>query len=229
MVTIARAEENIQPVVPLPVCNIYVRTNFDRRSWFEGTPIMASSAKLLTPLRLRRNEPMHKPSLTTADGDMWSLLDESGLSGQISFMMRLAQLALLEHVFPKQKSIDLSFSQLTILRLIHTRPELTQQRIADAMRIKKTNLTPLINELVADGLVTRKNSVSNRKAYALHLTRKGEQSLKKAKTDLARQLSFIDDLLEPEESERLVRLLRKIVLQLPPRNGREKKHERDAL
>ena len=159
---------------------------------------------------------------------MWDLLDESGLSGHISFMMRLAQLSLMEHVFSRQKSIGLSFSQMTILRLIHTRPELPQQRIADAMRIKKTNLTPLINELVENGLVTRKNSALNRKAYALYLTRKGEQALVRAVKKLAAQVNPMSDILSPDDRVHLIRSLRQIVLCLPPQNGTSKKRGRDA-
>ena len=163
------------------------------------------------------------PSMTTADEDMWALLDEAGLTDHVSFMMRLAQLALLEQAFSMQKSIDLSFSQLTILRLIHTRPGLTQQRIADAMRIKKTNLTPLINGLVAEGFVTRKNSPLNRKAYALQLTSKGTQSFKKARKIMSGQLCSTEDILQPHEREQLIRSLRKIILSLPPHSGREKR------
>jgi DNA-binding MarR family transcriptional regulator len=189
----------------------------------------SSSAKLSAPAQQRRIDPVRTPAMTAADEEMWALLDESGLSDHISFMMRLAQLALLEHVFSKQNSIDLSFSQLTILRLIHTRPELTQQRIADAMRIKKANLTPLVNELVTAGLVTRKNAVTNRKAYALHLTRKGDRALSKATGKLATQLNPMTAILNPNEREQLLRSLRKIVLRLPPLSGLEKNLRAEAL
>jgi DNA-binding MarR family transcriptional regulator len=171
--------------------------------------------------RLKRPPP---PSVTAADKDIWALLDEAELTDHISFMMRLAQMALLEQAFARQKSIDLSLSQLTILRLIHTRPGLTQQRIADAMRIKKTNLTPLINELVADGFVTRKHSLLNRKAYALQLTRKGTQSFKKARKIMSSQMCSTENILEPQEREQLIRSLRKIILSLPPHSDRGKRN-----
>ena len=167
--------------------------------------------------------------MTVMDKERWALLDDAGLSTQISFMMRLAQLALLEHVFSEQKNIDLSFSQLTIMRLIHTRPELTQQRIADAMRIKKTNLTPLINELAADGLVSRKSAATNRKAYALHLTRKGQRALDKAMEKLGAQMNPMTDIIDPEERAQLISTLRKIVLGLPPRSALEKTLKENEL
>jgi DNA-binding MarR family transcriptional regulator len=165
--------------------------------------------------------------MTAADEEIWSLLDEAGVSQHISFMMRLAQMALLEQAFSKQKSIELSFSQLIILRLIHTRPGLTQQRIADAMRIKKTNLTPLVNGLVADGFVTRRNSPLNRKAYALHLTRKGDQSFKKATKIVSDQICSEDHVLNTEEQDQLIRSLRKIITRLQSREGRRKSFDAD--
>src|SRR5579862_3186733 len=166
---------------------------------------------------VHRRKPGHrqKSPATTADEETWALLDESGLSQQVGFMMRMAQLALLEFVFSKQFGLDLPISQMTILRLIHTRSGLTQKRIADAMRIKTANLTPLINELEANGLVSRRNSATNRRAYALYLTRKGESSLKKTKKIMADQMSIMADILDPDERKRLIKLLRKIALNLP--------------
>jgi DNA-binding MarR family transcriptional regulator len=150
------------------------------------------------------------------------------MSDNVIFMIRRAQLALHEFVFSKQKDLDLPLSQMTILRLIHTRPGLTQQRIADAMRIKKANLTPLINELVAEGLVARRHSAANRKAYALHLTGKGERSLKKTKKIVAKQMCAMADILDGDERDRLIQSLRKIVLSLPPRNREAKVPDPDT-
>jgi DNA-binding MarR family transcriptional regulator len=170
----------------------------------------------------QRFAPQREPAVP-GDDAIWGLLDAAGLSQQIGFMMRLAQLALLEQAASKQKNIDISISQMIILQLVHTQPGLSQQRIADAIRIKKANLTPLINDLVSAGLITRQNSTMHRKAYALHLTREGEKSLRKATKTASNQTCFTAHIFAPDERQQFIRSLHKIAHYSPPRRGSPKK------
>jgi DNA-binding MarR family transcriptional regulator len=156
-----------------------------------------------------------RPPAEADDGE-WTLLDEVGFSRQIGFMLRLAQLAMQEYVF-SGPDLGLTHSQMVILRLIGARPALTQQRIANALRINKANLTPLIDELVAQGLVVRKNSAAHPRAYALFLTPKGELSAKKAKAIVSRHMSVMDEILDQNERDQFVKTLRKLALDLPKR------------
>src|SRR5579862_6014590 len=142
---------------------------------------MPSSVKSGASIRRRRKNRRQEPALAIADEGAWALLDKVGISSDVGFMMRMAQLALVERIFSLRNGLDLALSQMTILQIIYARPASTQQHIADAMRINKTNFTPLINELAAKGLVSRRRSALNRKARALYLTRKGERSLRKVK------------------------------------------------
>ena len=145
-----------------------------------------------------------------ADDEMWALLDAAGLGHDVGFMMRIAQLALLEYVAPRLKDLDVTSSQRTIMRLIDAQPAMTQQRIADALRIKRANLTPLINELVALGLVSRESSAESRRAYAVHLTAKGKRSLKSTDKAISGWHCGDEELLDKAEQEQLIRLLKKI-------------------
>jgi DNA-binding MarR family transcriptional regulator len=172
---------------------------------------MTAPAK--SSLTARRGHPgkgRRRARPSASNKEIWALLDEAGLGHDVGFMMRIAQLAFLDRVPLSTKGSDLTASQRTIMRVIDARPALTQQRIADALRIKRANLTPLINELVALGLVSRESSEQSRRAYAVHLTAKGKRALKNACKALPGRDCCADDLLDDAEQKELLRLLRKM-------------------
>lgn len=182
------------------------------------------NSKGMTSRRARPAKPLvrrGRASSRSSDSDdgEWALLHEIGMSSEVWFMLRLAQLAMLDYV-NSGPTIGMPHSQLIVLRLIAARPGLSQQRVANALRIKKANLTPIVDELVAQNLVVRKNSPTLPRAYALHLTAKGEQSLKKAKQIIHRHMSALDDILDQTEKEQLVRFLGRIAVELPLRAGK---------
>lgn len=170
-----------------------------------------SSATHAAPVRRKATDDPQRLPIKDADDAVWSILKDAGLWDEIGFLMRLAQLALLDYAAPKVKRFGLSIGTVTILRVIRARPGLTQQRIADTLRINKANLTPVIQELVADGFVSRKNSGSNKRAYALFLTAKGRRAFEGADAAIFGEWCAAPDNLTDEERQKLVRLLRKIV------------------
>ena len=170
---------------------------------------MASASKTTTT---RAHSEYPAPGTTD---DSWALLDEAGLSKEIGFVMRMAQLALFEDLFARLRGLKLTLSQLTALRLIKTRPALTQQSIGDALRIKKTNLVTLIDKLEERGLVKRTVSSRDRRAYALYLTAKGERSVAKAMEAFSEHIAAASSLLDEAEYDRVVRSLMKIARSLP--------------
>lgn len=159
---------------------------------------------------MRVEGPQRLP-LEEAGGEIWALLEATGLWEEIGFLMRLAQLVLLDYVLPKLRKFNLSPGTMTILRVIRAQPGLTQQRIADALRIKKANLTPVIQELVAAGLVSRRNSGSGKRAYALFLTAKGNRAFQGAYDTVFGARPSSADNLTHNERQALIRLLQKIV------------------
>jgi DNA-binding MarR family transcriptional regulator len=162
--------------------------------------------------------PLERPldrSLPDAAEDAWALLDEAGLSREIGFVVRMAQLALFGDLFARLRGLKLTLSQLTALRLIKARPALTQQRIGDALRIKKTNLVALIDKLEERGFVYRASSETDGRAYALYLTAKGERSLWKAMQAIAAHMKTVSRFLDEDEQDRVIKSLRKVALHLP--------------
>ena len=79
-----------------------------------------------------------------------------------------------------------------VLRRLHDSEGCSQQTIADAMRLRRSVMVGLIDELESMGLVERRRHPADRRANALHLTARGTQVLLHADR-LAAQLD--DELL----------------------------------
>ena len=62
------------------------------------------------------------------------------------------------------------------LRIIHSRPGISQQALSSVLGLVPSRLVVLIDELEERGLVERRNSSDDRRVYALHLTRKGGEA-----------------------------------------------------
>lgn len=81
-----------------------------------------------------------------------------------------------------------------VLRRLHDSEGCSQQTIADAMRLRRSVMVGLIDELESMALVERRRHPADRRANALYLTAHGKQVLLRADR-LAAQLD--QELLEP--------------------------------
>lgn len=148
--------------------------------------------------------------MSNPEEDIDLLLEKSGLTSELSFVLRLTQLAAFEDLSTRLRDTRLTLSQLALLRLINTRPGLRQQQISDALNVKKTNLVTTIDRLEALGLVERRPSPTDKRAHALHLTRQGAKTLTTAMESVDEHLQRVHTFLTPAEHERLLTLLGKL-------------------
>jgi len=175
---------------------------------------MVRSTDLVAAARRKESEKRAEGTFRLPDENAWRLLEQAGLAQEIGFVLRMAQLTVFDDLLSRLRPLKLTLSQFTVLRLISAQPALSQQRIGDALRIKKTNLVALISNLEERGLVARAIATGDRRAYALRLTVKGERCLEKAMLLLRDHVQLISELLEPGEKESLVTALLKISLNL---------------
>lgn len=104
---------------------------------------------------------------------------------------------------------DIRPVQLTALTIILHNDRLGQSALGRALDVKRANVVKLLDELQERGLIERKPSTRDRRAYDVHLTRKGKK--------LTRELLAVHEKLEADlalslgynELEELVKLLRK--------------------
>jgi DNA-binding MarR family transcriptional regulator len=93
---------------------------------------------------------------------------------------------------------------LTVLR-DHGSP--TQQSLATALRMDRTNLIGLLNELEADALIVRRRSTEDRRRHFVELTEAGMARLVQAEAALAAAEDEVLGALDADERETLYQLL----------------------
>jgi DNA-binding MarR family transcriptional regulator len=83
----------------------------------------------------------------------------------------------------------------------------TQQALSTTLRIDRTNLVGLLNELEADKLIERRRSSEDRRRHLVELTTAGANQLARAELALAAVEDEVLGGLDDEQRETLYRLL----------------------
>jgi DNA-binding MarR family transcriptional regulator len=96
---------------------------------------------------------------------------------------------------------------LVALTLLRDHGAGTQQALAAALQIDRTNLVGLLNELESAGLITRTRSAEDRRRHIVQLTAAGSERLAQAECALAAAEDEVLAALEPEQREHLYQLL----------------------
>lgn len=135
-------------------------------------------------------------------------VDLGPLPGFIGYPLRRAQLTVFEDFMRCVGKLGLRPGQFSALAVIGTTPGLKQAQVANALGIKGTNFTTMINELEARGLVERR--ARDKRSHALHLTPDGRKLVDQAIEVQRRQEKKFDKALGPGGREQLVALLHKL-------------------
>ena len=105
-------------------------------------------------------------------------LDLSVLRGMFGFSVRMAQLRLYKH-FHRQlwRRHHLHPGAFAALAAIGNNPGVRPGRLADALAVKRPNMTKLLDTLDRRGWVERRGQAGDGRGVALHLTAAGERRI----------------------------------------------------
>ena len=106
--------------------------------------------------------------------------------------------------------IDLIPPHAGILRMIVSMQECSQQALAERLDILPSRVVTLIDELEAKGLIKRQRSKTDRRAYALVLTKRGQQTLVQLSKLAAEHEADLCAALTADELHTLAVMCRKI-------------------
>jgi DNA-binding MarR family transcriptional regulator len=101
------------------------------------------------------------------------------------------------------------FGALSIVREVGP---MSQQELGEMIGKDRTTIVAIIDELESEGLVERRRNPRDRRAYALEVTRRGEDWLERAGPVLRRADEELLGALDAGERELLVDLLRRVYL-----------------
>jgi DNA-binding MarR family transcriptional regulator len=97
-----------------------------------------------------------------------------------------------------------------LLTVVAKRPGITQQELAALARVDPSTMVALLDDLEARGIAERRVDRSDRRRRAVHLTPKGEESMRVLQREARRAAKEFLEPLTPEERDRLNTLLRKL-------------------
>jgi MarR family transcriptional regulator, lower aerobic nicotinate degradation pathway regulator len=115
--------------------------------------------------------------------------------------------------------VDLSARQAGILTMVTESGPMTQKALGDALRIDRTTMVALIDDLEDKGYVTRQRHPRDRRAFLVHPTGAGRAAKTAAIRILDEQQRRYLAPLTPAERQQLGALLKR--LHTPPASGPE--------
>jgi DNA-binding MarR family transcriptional regulator len=156
------------------------------------------SAGLSEPATRRRATPAAVP------------LDMTPLAGHVGFLLRLAQQQVFDEFHRSFTAAGISPARYSVLALLHANPDVQQHRLAEALRIKPSNMAVLLAEMAAQGQVDRRVDIANRRANLLRLTSAGRTLYERVTPDILAMEAQVAHRLTPTQYATLIKLLAKL-------------------
>jgi DNA-binding MarR family transcriptional regulator len=103
-----------------------------------------------------------------------------GLSDQIGYVLRRAQIAAFAHFNESLRSVELTPGKFSVLLLIGENPGIPQSTICGTLGILKSNLVAVVHELERGGHAERHAHGKDGRANELYLTPRGKALLRRA-------------------------------------------------
>ena len=143
---------------------------------------------------------------------------ETGMAGltfgelehSIGFVLRIAQLTAFERFFALMPMSEIKISEFTVLLAIQMNPGVRQGVLADVLKIKWSNMTKLVKALEAHDWIGRRIPPDDRRSVELFVTEKGQAQIDAAASDMYESDRAALSMLDEDEREVFLRLLRKV-------------------
>lgn len=108
------------------------------------------------------------------------------------------------------RSRDLTPVQFAVLQVLDERGCLDQKTLGALAAVDRSTLTPLLDRLVARGLITKKVDPANRRRQLVALTPDGRARAEQGRLQAQETSRWIEELLGPERLTTLTLLLKEI-------------------
>jgi DNA-binding MarR family transcriptional regulator len=101
-------------------------------------------------------------------------IDLTRLIPMAGFLLRLSQLRVYDAFHAELGRLNMTPARYSLLAVLHDNPCSRSGQIADALRVKHSNMAALLTQLEGDGLIQRLPDPSERRASLVRLTDAGE-------------------------------------------------------
>ena len=138
-------------------------------------------------------------------------IDYGPLADWVGFNLRMAQAAAFQAFSRLAKEIGTRPGRFATLMLIGRNPGISQTALSRANGRDKSSLTPVLNDLERRGLVLRRRTNADQRAYRLSLTPAGRRLLDELTRCARVHERNLDRIIGAKEQKAFVRVLKRIV------------------
>ena len=129
------------------------------------------------------------------------------LAGHAGYAVRRFQIWIFQDFIRTLAGVDIRPTQYSVMTVIGANPGLSQMAVAKRLGIERARLVHLLDSLENRKLVRRVRSRTDRRSHALHLTARGEVSLRQFKLLAAEHERHVAEKIGKENREQLLRIL----------------------
>ncbi len=130
---------------------------------------------------------------------------ESGpiLPDNIGFHIRIVQMRIFREFYQAFEGAGMTPGMHTVLAIIRDNPGVRQRTLAELLMVREPNMTRMIQGLHASGLISREIDTSDRRAFHLLLTDKGNALMNGVADRIEALEEKVLGALEPKERKAL--------------------------
>jgi DNA-binding MarR family transcriptional regulator len=155
-------------------------------------------------------------------------VDRGRLPQLLGYRLRLAQLAVFADFARGCGELGVTPGVYGALELLARNPGLSQSALAQALRLDRSSLVPVIDRLEDLGWARRTEVPGDRRRYGLGLTAAGRKVLAAATARVLRHERRIAALLTEREAKQLAALLGRIAEELPDATAQVRRSRRSG-
>jgi DNA-binding MarR family transcriptional regulator len=158
-----------------------------------------------------RKDAGHGAPTANGRGDV---IDYGPLADWVGFNLRMAQAAAFQAFSRLAKEIGTRPGRFATLMLIGRNPGISQTVLSRANGRDKSSLTPVLNDLERRGLVIRRRTRADQRAYRLSLTPAGRRLLAGLTRCAREHERKLDRIIGTKEQKDFVRVLKRIIARM---------------
>jgi DNA-binding MarR family transcriptional regulator len=141
-------------------------------------------------------------------------IDYGPLAGWVGFNLRMAQAAAFQAFSRLAKEIGTRPGRFATLMLIGRNPGISQTALSRANGRDKSSLTPVLNDLARRGLIIRRRTRTDQRAYRLTLTPAGRRLLAGLTRRARAHERNLDRIIGARVQQDFVRALKRIIAEM---------------
>ncbi len=138
-------------------------------------------------------------------------LTAGSVDKSVSYKLRLAQIAAFQAFEGRLRGYGLAPRYLGLLAIIEANPDQRQGQLADAVRLHRSTIVPIIDKLEAEGLIERRPSPNDRRSNAIRLTRHGSKCVRELQRLAWAEEKRITGWMKRGEKAQLLEVLDRII------------------